>query len=158
MLHNNTKLLFSTWTFPYASKMVREMENEMESQVVDVQQPQHVKQKDPSLNYIRAVQIGILLVIIGIIITIGVEGFADSGSGGIYDFYPSYPDWVNQAVTMGGIVYYIGLCTLLLGLFSLAIKAKELHIYLRVGLIVAFAIVFAAGMNSLITFSLNSLF
>jgi fatty acid desaturase len=96
-------------------------------------------------KYLRFVQIGVLLLVIGLIWITFIRGFGPRDS----EYMQTSPTELSrQLATIGVIIYYVGFALLLLGLFSLALLTKEMHIYLRIGLLIAFALIFSGGINT----------
>ena len=138
-----------------------EEETQQPIQQQQYQQPvqqQYFKVDRSEQKYVRFLQIGILLIMIGLIIAITVQGFTEMESGDIYDPFPTQEDWVNKVVTVGGIIYYIGLALLLMGLLGLALLTKEMHLYMKIALIITFAIVFGFGISGGLTFMISPFF
>ena len=88
------------------------------------------------------------MIIFGMIISIGVMGFAESEPASMYDPFPAPEEWVIQATTMGGIIYYAGLGLLLLGMLGLAFLTPGMHMHMKIALIIGFALVFGFGIGA----------
>ena len=135
------------------------IENQQYKQPVQQQQQpvqqQYYKSDKSKQTNTRLVQVGIILIMIGIIITIGVQGFAEAPSSSYYDIFPTQDEWVQYTVAVSGIIYYIGLTMTLLGLFGLALLTKEMHVNMKIALIISFALVFGFGLNGGLMFMMS---
>ena len=97
-----------------------------------------------TVNQIKYAQIGIIIMMIGIILSVGINGFGPRGKS----------DWAGergdldvgaiQGIYFGRILYYFGIMILCLSLLSIALQTKELHIHLRVGLLITMGLIIAS--------------
>jgi len=81
-------------------------------------------------------QIGIIILMIGIIIVISVRALDLSGDTAKVTYYG------------GQIIFYIGLLFLVLSMFTIALFAKNLHIYIRVALLITIGLLFSVPLQA----------
>ena len=96
-------------------------------------------------KFIKFAQYGLIILVIGIVITrmITILNSFDYGRA------DEALDVVFKLIQiMGIIVFYIGVLLFLLSLFSIAIHDEELHIYLRVALIIAIGLIVSIPLYS----------
>ena len=96
-------------------------------------------------KFIRLAQYGLIILIIGIVITrvISIVNSFDFG-----DADEALDDLFKFIQIIGIIVFYIGVLMFLLSLFSIAINDEDLHIYLRVALIIAIGLIVSIPLYS----------
>ena len=82
-------------------------------------------------KYGMLAQIGIIIIIIGIIIVICIRAIEISG------------DAARAAYYGGQILFYIGLLLLVLSMFTIALFARNLHVYMRVALLITIGLLFS---------------
>jgi len=81
-------------------------------------------------------QIGIIILVIGIIISMCYRIFDLSGD-------------TAKAVYYGGqVIFYIGLLFLVLSMFTIALFAKNLHVYIRVALLITIGLLFSIPLQA----------
>lgn len=90
-----------------------------------------------SKKYAEMAQIGIIILIVGIIITLGMRGFGPRERADGFSDQGELKDWAVDIVFLGAIIFYIGVLLLSLGLLTIALFGNKIHIYMRVGLLIA---------------------
>ena len=97
---------------------------------------------DPkSSNYAKLAQIGIILLIVGMIIALIMQGFGPRAEEDYWGDRGPLHDWAVKVVYIGLIIFYIGVLFLTFSLFTIAMFAPNIHIYARVGLLIAIGLI-----------------
>lgn len=96
-------------------------------------------------KFIRSAQYGLVILIVGIVITRVIIIVNSYDFGGADE---SLDDVFKFIQIIGIIVFYIGVLFFLLSLFSIAIHDEDLHIYLRVALIIAIGLIVSIPLYS----------
>lgn len=90
--------------------------------------------------------IAVIVLIVGILISVGLKGFGpreedDYGRGDM-------EEWVVKANHVGAMIYYIGVGALSFCLLTIALFSRRMHLYMRIGLIVATALLLGPTLNA----------
>ena len=97
-------------------------------------------------NFARLAQLGIIFIIFGIIIALLMVGFGPRDHD---DWGPSgdLVDWAEKGIYVGAITFYIGVLMLSLSFLTIALFSPNLHIHLRVGLLIAMGLVLGPALS-----------
>ncbi len=101
-----------------------------------------------SMKYAKLARIGILLIIFGILITMFFRGFGPRETRSKYMSQNNLKSWVQKVVFTGAMVFYLGVGLLSYSLLSIALFGKNIHLYLRIGLIIGVAMILGPTLNS----------
>lgn len=101
-----------------------------------------------SKNYAVMAQLGIVILIVGIIISLGMRGFGPREDEDEYGIQSDLEDWAIDVVFLGTIMFYIGVLLLSLALLTIALFGENLHIYFRVGLLIATGLILGPTLNA----------
>ena len=98
--------------------------------------------KGRSKLYAQVVQFGLIIAVIGLLLKYSlllygldtINGFVGSLFGGIADF--------------GGLIGIVGFSLLVFGLLSLALLGNRVHLYLRIGILIATALIIRSFLSN----------
>lgn len=76
-------------------------------------------------TYEKSAKIGIMIIIFGLIIALNLRAYEKTHSAGVFGFS----------------IAYVGVLILLFSLFSLSLYAKNLHIYIRIALLITIGLI-----------------
>ena len=89
--------------------------------------------------------LAIILIIIGIMVSVGIRGF---GPREDENRMSELRDWAKKTMYVGALIYYVGVGILSICFLSMAFFAKRMHLYMRIGLIIATALLLGPTLNA----------
>ena len=96
-------------------------------------------------KFIKMAQKGLIFLIVGIVAMRIIIILASMDYNGARELF----DVIYKVLSMGAvIIFYLGALFFLLALFTLAIRDEELHIYIRVALIIAIGLIISIPMST----------
>ena len=101
-----------------------------------------------SLSYAKLARIGIIIIIIGVLITMFVRGFGPRVGNREYMSQNPLEAWAQRVVFTGAMIFYLGVALLSYSLLSIALFGKNIHLYLRIGLIIGVALILGNTLGS----------
>jgi hypothetical protein len=107
----------------------------------------HFVINDTEKKYVKLLQIGLILLVVSIMAIVAIKSFASVEAPSGFSLVRVLPLWAAYLVSAILLVYLFGFLLVISNLLLLALLTSEMHVHMRIALIIAFAFAFFAGLS-----------